>query len=207
LKIRNLVIENLMKIVNYKLKIAEQKGFSLMELMIVIAITGILVATVLVNSGRNPDRDVRLEKDRLMTFLRDVQNMSLSAEQPSETGASDCYNVSGEYICSLCGYGIKKDDSGNIQAYYVKKAAVDDVCSALAGDTGEDYTVAIFRPKNDVTISGLETSDKIFFLIPNGSVYDGGSPMSEDKVITLSKTDISSTADVDVTITPGGVVK
>lgn len=179
-----------------------------MELMIVIAITGILVATAMVNSGRNPDRDVRLEKDRLTTFIRDVQNKALSAERPSKNGAPGCYDAGNNYICSLCGYGIKKDDEGNIQVYYVVKTNLDDRCSDLTGEDGNDYENEIFIPKNGVSISdGISTSDRIFFLAPNGSIFDGGSPLDGDKVITLSKTDDSTTASVDVTITPGGVVK
>lgn len=185
-----------------------KKGFSIIEIMIVITITGILVATVMVNSGRNPDRDVRLEKDRLTTFVRDVENMSLSTERPSKDSAPGCYDADDKFTCSLCGFGIKKDASGYIQSYFVIKASVNDDCQTLVGGDGVDYAEKIFIPRNGVTISsGIETSDRIFFLSPNARIYDGGDPMTEDKTITLSKTDGLITADMDVTITPGGVVK
>jgi prepilin-type N-terminal cleavage/methylation domain-containing protein len=187
-----------------------QKGFTLIEIMTVIAIMGILIAVAVVNSGRNPDRDVRLEKDRLVTFLRDVQNMSLSAEQVSETGASACYDTSyspHKYLCNICGYGVREDNDGNIQAYYVKRTDPNADCSLLAGESGQDYAGKIFLPRNDVTISGLGTSDRIFFLIPNGDIYENGSQASSDITINISKTDASTTADVDVTIAPGGIIR
>ncbi len=175
--------------------------------MVVMAIISILAATVIVNFGRNPDRDVRLEKDKLVTFLRSVQNMALSGEQMPKADVSGCYDASDKYICNVCGYGVEMA-ANNIQVYFLKKALIDDSCTNIASLTKSNYTNKIFYPGNGVTVSLHDAADKIFFLIPNGNIYYNGSlyngsvPWDEIN-ITLLKTP----ATVPVTITPGGIIK
>jgi prepilin-type N-terminal cleavage/methylation domain-containing protein len=172
-----------------------RKGFTLIELMVVIAIIGIMAGIAVVNFGRNSDRDVRLEKDRLVTFLRDVQNKALSGEQvPGSTG-------------KVCGFGIHQIGNA-IQAYYVEVGGLspqDTICASHVGDAGTDYPGNIFYPGNGVTISGMAAGDNIFFLIPHGDIYYNNGSLPQN--IYLSKTVGSSTATVPVTITPGGIIK
>jgi prepilin-type N-terminal cleavage/methylation domain-containing protein len=150
-----------------------KKGFTLIEIMVVIAIVGILSAIAIVNSGKNPDRDVRIEKDRLVTFLRDVQNKSLTAEQVS--GASG----------KICGFGVYLSGS-SLQGYYVSTSDLNADCSNsnFTSNSGNDDLNTKFTPQiNGVSLSFNGT--KLFFLIPNGKAYLNGANFPA--TFTLSK--------------------
>ena len=158
--------------------------------MVVIAIIGILASIAIVNIGRNPDRDVRLEADRLVTFLRDVQNKALATDKAGLALGSDE---------KLCGFGIYGTfgEADSLQSYYVNTkeinygdppitiSGLDQDCASLAGNTGRLYGDDFFV-KNDVKIN-LGTN--FLFLIPNGDVYiDDG---SERVTINLTKSGVT----------------
>jgi prepilin-type N-terminal cleavage/methylation domain-containing protein len=181
-----------------------KKGFTLIEILVTIAIAGILAGTIMTNFGRNPDQDVRLERDRLVTFLRNVQNKALSAEQPSQAGASGCYTGS-TYTCNICGYGVKLDASGNIQAYYATRANQDATCDPSS--SGTKYENEIFYPRNGVTLGGIVSGEKVFFLAPQGKIYhynNSGVLVTSDAQINLSKTGGPT---IPVTIKSGGIIE
>jgi prepilin-type N-terminal cleavage/methylation domain-containing protein len=158
---------------------SKHTGFTLIELLIVMAIIGILAATAIVNFGKNEDRDVQMEKDRLTSFLREVQNKSLTAEKIP--------GVSGK----VCGFGVHQDGESTIQAYYIVGASVDTDCSATPNSFESSPILDTFYFKNSVTIDG--SFGDIFFLSPNGNIYYGGSNVfTSPIIINLTKTGLSS---------------
>ena len=134
-------------------------GFTLIELLVVMAIIGILAATAIVNFGKNEDRDVRAEKDRLTSFLREVQNKALAGDKVS--------GVSGK----VCGFGVHYDaTSKNLQAYYTNTSgltAMDDACPAMTYDLSNKLEE--FIPRNGVGIT--DPGEDIFFSAPTGEVF------------------------------------
>jgi type II secretion system protein H len=190
-----------MKIVNCKLKIAKRSGFTLIELMVVMAIIGILAATAMVNFGKNADRDVRSEKDRLTSFLREVQNKALTAEKEGLTPTG-----------KICGFGVHFRDSSTIQIYYVETNDLDVGCEEDASKTNSSnaYSTAALFPggsfifKNSVTADeALPLPDDIFFMAPNGEIYYGGNKVSVS-VPPMNLTQGSSGVSIPIKIEQSG---
>jgi len=156
-----------------------KKGFTLIEIMVVIAVVAILAAAALVNSGKNADRDVRLEAERLKTFLRDVQNKSLQGEVAPGT--------------KTCGFGVRMNN-GNVQSYYVSVPNLDFDCLSYVNSYDGDNSDAAFVPRNGATVSFSGT--RLFFLIPSGKPYLNGSDGFSWAVFNLSKGGASVTVQV-----------
>jgi prepilin-type N-terminal cleavage/methylation domain-containing protein len=173
-----------MKITNCKLKIANRQGFTLIELLVVIAIIGILAGTAIVNFGKNEDRDVRAEKDRFTSFLREVQNKSLAGERLGI--ATDGMKV--------CGFGVSQKSATQLEVYYISTSNLDDDCTSLDNrysDVDPCHDFESFNLTNGVEIDGAFPD--IFFLSPNGEVFEDG--------VSLSGTD-----EVDISLAKGSTV-
>jgi len=170
--------------VNSKKIKSSSRGFTLIELLVVMAIIGILAATAIVNFGKNEDRDVRQEKDRLTSFIREVQNKALAGDR---TGISTSDKV--------CGYGIKKTDgaSDSLQAYLAYNTGVDDPCTDIDSNI---IDLESFNLQKGVEVN---SANDIFFHTPNGKISCGGCTLPA----TISITKGSST-DVNVKVDDAG---
>lgn len=164
-----------------------KKGFTLIELLVVMAIVAILTAMALVNTGKNDDRDVRVEAEKLVTFLRDVQNKTFTAEKIS--GASG----------KICGFGVHYNSGtpNDFQLFYAEtqdissssEDALDVECESSdvskkmedgAGSLAKDYGNSFYF-KSDIeavggSVGSADPPGDIFFLIPHGEVYYDGNP-------------------------------
>jgi len=163
---------------------SKHTGFTLIELMVAMAIVGILAATAIVNFGRNEDRDVRQEKDRLTSFLREVQNKALAGDKVGTTlSASE----------KLCGYGLNQQGESTIQAYYITAPSLDDDCSSnsISKNYDSSHKLEVFSFSNNVKISG--SFSDVFFLSPNGKIFYGGNATFTSPItINLTKAGLSS---------------
>ena len=153
-----------------------------------MAIVAILAATAIVNFGKNDDRDVRMEKDRLTSFVREVQNKSLAVEKRLEVVPP----------AKVCGFGVRKNPSENkIESFYVTSSLED--CSTNWTSYLSSVTVLnTFYPTNGIT---LDPFGSVFFLSPNGntSCYNCALPTSAVQ-IGITK----GAVNLKVTIDPSG---
>jgi len=180
---------------NSKFKIQNSsRGFTLIELLVVMAIIGILAATAIVNFGKNDDRDVRAEKDRLTSFVREVQNKALAGDK---TGISESGKV--------CGFGIHQQGNSAVQIYYIITSNLNADCSSVANtyassgkyDLGSPFSLA-----NEVEISS--SFSDVFFLSPNGQVYYNGSTSAGNFPISISLTKDSVSLSPAISIDQSG---
>jgi len=192
-----------MKIENCKLKIAKHKGFTLIELLVSIAIMGIVAAAIMINVGKNEDRDVRQEKDRLTSLLREVQNRALVVDK---TGTNLAANQ------RLCGFGVHlaAAKTGDINLYYARTtgASPQDVkCEDVDNKFANGVAFDTLHLGNGVTADGFLD---VFFLSPNGEVYKDGvimDPADPTTFSNISLTKGSVTINPAVTIDAAGNIK
>jgi len=182
--------------------------------MVVIAIVGVLATMAVVNTGKNPDRDVRLEADRLTALLRDVQNRALAAERPSESEVHGCY-TSGVWTCGkLCGFGVHyiPGTPNSFQPFFVAtkdiastgEDALDvdcgssDVSKKFANDDGSQATPYgtpfFFKSNVDAGAPG-----DIFFLIPGGNFYSDGISGVDASILLTAESSYHATIDISET--------
>ncbi len=184
--------ENLMKIVNCKLKIAKHKGFTLIELMVSMAIVAILAGTAIVNFSKNSDRDMKQERERLTSFLREVQNKAMAGDRSGITLTANQ---------KLCGFGVNQQGGSTIQAYYIVAGNLDADCSTTANSYDSTRKLEVLLLRNSVTVSG--SFSDVFFLSPNGKIYYGGSDTFTSP-ITINLTRGTSSGSIPVNIDRSG---
>ena len=142
-----------------------KNGFSLMELMIVIAIIGIMTSIVLVYSGKNKiEKEVEGAAREVAAAIREAQNNALTGKQP-EAGKFPC-----AYIFSAT------NDSENYGIQYAYHFSAENDCALY-----EPKSYASYSLKNGVKFStGNDTG--ISFNIPWGTAAG-----SIDSPIVLTK--------------------
>lgn len=164
------------ELVNGIIKNCKKKGFSLLELMIVIAIISIMtvVALVYISKSNRSGREVEFAAREVAVAIREAQNNALGGKQP------DAGTVA-------CGHGFYFDSS-NLASYKIfynpKGTDCDTAVKNHVNGTSVDYIT--YSLENGVQLSASGAGD-IYFTSPHGIIYRNGSPLLITTFITVTK--------------------
>jgi prepilin-type N-terminal cleavage/methylation domain-containing protein len=173
-------------------KFSKQSGFTLIELLVTMAIVAILAGTAIVNFSKNSDRDMKQERERFTSFLREVQNKALAGDRSGITLTANQ---------KMCGFGVNQQGGSIIQAYYIVAGNLDADCSTTANSYDSTRKLEVLVLSNNVTISG--SFSDVFFLSPNGKIYYGGSDTFTSP-ITINLTRGGSSGSIPIHIDQSG---
>lgn len=165
----------------------ENKGFSLVELLVVMAIFGMLLALVIVNFRHgNKDADLRDAATALVQNIRSLQSWAASGKEINVCGTGivnkpcnsdvDCGGGSCDNsLIPTGGYGIKLLKATNVVDYQL---FIDtDGCERYTGNNEDLINGKIFLPTNvqisDVSIIDADPIEaaELVFQPPTGKIY------------------------------------
>ncbi|OGI16651.1 MAG: hypothetical protein A3J63_02145 [Candidatus Moranbacteria bacterium RIFCSPHIGHO2_02_FULL_40_12b] len=173
-----------MKIENYKIENFFRRGFSFIELIIAMAIFGIMTAAMLVSLlGGKDAKAVEVAAREVAAAIREVQNNAL-------TGKQDSANPSRK-ICRWLMYTYSNTPNYTVYYYY--------------GDCTISFQQVYFNASLKNNVNFL-TSDNVSFKLPHGTAESFGSPMSNPVKITLKSTN-NATIKYTVCVYPSGRVE
>jgi prepilin-type N-terminal cleavage/methylation domain-containing protein len=168
-----------------------KQGFTLIELMVSIAIISIMAVVAIVNFGQNADQDVRMEKDRLTSFLREVQSKAVTGEKQNSSVVPD-----GERVC---GFGVKQNGS-NLESFLIKTSDANEICSvdwASHLNTSDEKKLDTFFPGTGIALS---LPGDLFFLSPSGIPLCANGCVLGTPLVTIAK----SGASASISVSPSG---
>ena len=155
-----------------------KKGFTLVELMIVMVMTAIMIAVTIVSlSGSRDRKAVEGEARKFAAVVREAQNYALTGKAINATDPT-------------CGVGIKAIVSGatTFRLKYMHRTSGAVSCSAgftIPADT--DNFSSIRSLLNGVQFAS-DTASAIYFSVPRGELIDGnGAAITTTQLILLSK--------------------
>lgn len=143
---------------NKKYMIMKKKGFTLVELMVVMAMTAIMIGVVLVSlDGARDRKNVEVEARKLAAVIREAQNYALTGKQ----------FVSGRVTCSVGVRAIGDGDEGYIVSYAYRSGT----------DCSDSPTAATWVTNSLLNgVRFASTTDTFSFVVPRGEVNLGGNP-------------------------------
>lgn len=169
-----------------KYMIMQQKGFTLVEILVVMAMTAIMISVTLISLGGTRDQKaVEGETRKFAATVRELQNYALTGRQI----------VAGQVSCAIGIFSMDSGDDSYIPSY-----------SHRTGTTCADAPEFI-----ELSPSGLsggvsfETvpADALYFRVPRGDLIDrSGAPITTAQLIVLNK----NTASYSVCVYPSGMI-
>lgn len=146
-----------------------KKGMSILELMIVIAIMGIMTAAAMVSfSGNRPKKEVEVEARKFAAAIREAQNYALTGKKGS---GSD----------KACGWGVilGASPSSDYKIFYNRLSSAPDCAAFNSGLNNRNYPAAssvdFIRYDLNKVISGSVAPKGAYFTIPFGPAHNGTS--------------------------------
>lgn len=191
-------------LIKNKTTIIRERGFTLVELLIVCIIIGIMTAVILVSlQGNHDQKAVETEGRKLAATLREVQNNALTGKLTGQTPSP---------TLALCYAEFQVDSSTNPPTYSEYQTTRGAACPAPADLKDATLTpINTFKIGNTVSMGDPGIGKKIFFSAPFGHIFyfDSGTSYPEYTIASGSAMNYVLTkgsANFTVCLCPAGKV-
>ncbi len=158
-------------------EVQSQKGFTLIELIVVLAIMGVMAGAMVLNLNVNrAQRDIKIAQSQLVTNIRKVQSYTLSSRAASSGQSVQYY---------LMKFDFTKPTQYEIQAMYNVKSSPQylirtETISLPPGIRFATSSAAVVKRQNDPTTQTPSSCALVAFALPFAKTFinDGCSPNS-----------------------------